>query len=705
MSIIQDIRDKYAKLTVVLIALALLGFILTDYFQSKSRAGGGSNSNTIGTVNGSSINYDEFMNKVEMTKQSMKSQGYPAAQADIQALDQTWNQEIDRLLLEEELNKLGIGVSKKEMGDIMYGPNAPQDLKSQFTDSITGQYDGLKAKQAIDRMLKDKQTPPEQKAQFNNYIAYLETQRKSDKYTSLLTNSVNYPRWIVEKENADASQIAKISFVNETFASISDSTIKVEDKAIADYISKHKEMFKQEESRSIAYVTFSAAPSAADTAETKNKLLSLKELFDTTSNIETFLISEGVSNYYNGYINGKTIQIGAKDSIFRTPVGSVYGPYLDGGSFVLAKVEGVRQMPDTAKVRHILIGTQQQGRDTTTAYNLADSLRKAIAGGANFDTLCAKFSDDGGSKDKGGVYEGVYSGQMVHQFNDYIFLNAVGSKGIVKTDFGYHYIEILSQKGGGAGYKIAYLPKEIITSKATDSKAQEDALKFASESKDIKSFDAAFEKEWKPKGYKKNIAENITPSSSQAGSAGTSRSFVRAIYDADLGDVIKPELIDNNYVVAVVTEVLNEGTMSVAKARMYVEPLLKNKKKAEMLKQKIGKVTTLEAAGTALGGKQIITVDSLRMTGKSPNPALGYEPRIGGAAFNPVNKGKIVPEALEGVNGVYVVRVDSVSATAVTVGDVASQRKAKEQQAKQSLNPQAALRNAATIKDKRSRRM
>ena len=36
---------------------------------------------------------------------------------------------------------------------------------------------------------------------------------------------------------------------------------------------------------------------------------------------------------------------------------------------------------------------------------------------------------------------------MVPEFNDFIFGNPVGSKGIVKTEFGYHYIEILSQKG------------------------------------------------------------------------------------------------------------------------------------------------------------------------------------------------------------------------------------------------------------------
>jgi peptidyl-prolyl cis-trans isomerase D len=55
MSIIQDIRDKYAKVTVVLIALALLGFVLTDYFQSRGRYGGGGGASSLGSVNGRTI--------------------------------------------------------------------------------------------------------------------------------------------------------------------------------------------------------------------------------------------------------------------------------------------------------------------------------------------------------------------------------------------------------------------------------------------------------------------------------------------------------------------------------------------------------------------------------------------------------------------------------------------------------------------------
>ena len=100
-----------------------------------------------------------------------------------------------------------------------------------------------------------------------------------------------------------------------------------------------------------------------------------------------------------------------------------------------------------------------------------------------------------------------------------------------------------------------------------------------------------------------------------------------------------------------------------------------NKKKAELIKKKIGNITTLEAASTALNNSPIQTVDSVRMSSRSGATALSFEPRITGAAFNPANKGKIVMEALEGNSGVYVIRVDEVSATPVTDANVVEQRK------------------------------
>lgn len=719
MSIMQTIREKGAKVTVVLIAIALLGFILTDYFSGKGRGGFVGGAKNIGKVNGKSVSYESFNKRVELMENNMKQQGYPSSPAlTQQALDQTWNQEISRLLLADEIDKLGMRISKKELGDILYGTNAPQDLKQQFSDETTGQYNPVLAKQNIDQMLK--KGTQEQKDNINNYINDLEEQRKQEKYIMLLANSINYPRWFVEKQTADNSLVAKVSMVKEVYTSIADSTIKIDDKEIAAYINKHKDEYKQEESRGIQYVSFSAAPSAADSVETSKALLELKPELQSTTNMELFLAAEGVSNYYNGYKSGKSIQSEYKDSILRTSVGEVYGPYLEGGNYVLAKVEGVRQMPDTVTLRHILVATIQRDpqtgqsfpvRDTATAKTRIDSIQTALRSGSNFDTLVVKLSDDPGSKDKGGVYENVPSGQMVSAFNDFIFLNPVGSKGIVKTEFGYHYIEILSQKGGGTGYKIAYLPKEIIASQETDSKAQNDANLFAGDCRDIKSFDQTFEKNWKSKGYVKGIATDIKRIGGEVRGLGYSRSFVRNIYAAKGGEVLKPERIDDNYIVAIVVEVLKEGTMAVLKARPQIEPLLINKKKADVLRKKVGTVTTLEAASTALNNNPIETVDSIRMSSRSGATALSFEPRITGVVFNPANKGKVCPEVLEGISGVYVIRVDEVAATPVTEGNVDDKRKLLKDQGKQMVsNPQApaypvnALRKAATISDKRAER-
>ncbi len=713
MSIIQTIREKGAKISVVLIALALLGFILTDYFAGKTRNQGGGGSKTIGSVNGTSIDGEDFQKEVDGMEAMMQQQGYPQGAAlTQQATQQAWEQSVNRIILTAEYDKLGMRVGKKELGDILYGPNAPQDLKKQFADEATGQFNPVKAKQAIDQMLKDKKTPAAQKEQFNNYVSQLEQQRKSEKYNALLANSSNVPRWFIEKQNADNSQLAKISLVKENYIVIPDSTVKIEDKQIASYISKHKEDFKQEESRSVSYVVFSAAPNAADSAEARNRLLTLKAELDSAKDIEQFLARQGSGNFYNGYISGKAIQIANKDSIFRTPVGRTYGPYLDGATYTVAKMIGVRQMPDTVKIRHILVATTQrdpqsgqmmQVRDTVSAKKLIDSIQTAIRSGSNFDTVCVKLSEDPGSKDKGGLYENVPSGQMVSPFNDYIFLNPVGSKGVVKTEFGYHYIEILSQKGSGPGYKIAYLPLEIVASQETDNAALNKANQFAADSKDQKSFDDTYEKTLKAQGLLKNLGMNIGPNDAVVQGLA-SRTFVKNIYAAKRGEVLKPERIGSDYVVAAVTEVFSEGTKSVAIARAFVEPLLRNQQKAEILKKKIGKITTLEAAAAILG-KPIETIDSVRMNLKTPPPALGIEPKVTGAAFNPSNKGKVVPEALDGINGVYVVRVDNISATPVTEGNVAEQRKAMYQDAKQrGANPLEGLKSASTIKDKRADR-
>lgn len=710
----------------IIIALALMIFVVMLAFENGGSLFRGGNSTTVGKVNGASIDYKDFMIKVGKQEKNMEARGYGSGSAlQQQAVDAVWNDEVNDILQKSELDKLGISVGKKEMGDILYGPNAPDDLKRLFTDTATGLYNGQLAKTNIDQLLKMKKGTAEQlqqREQFIDYINYLQSARIKDKYTSLLSNSINYPKWFIEKQIADNSQLATIALVRDNYASNTDSTIKISDKEIEEYLDKHKKEFKQQESRSISYVSFSTRPSGADSAAAKERVQTLKPEFDSVKNVERFFAAQGITTFKDDYQIASAVTSPVKDSIFKLPVGTVYGPYLDGSSYTLAKLLGIRQQPDMVKVRHILVETARQdpqtgqmtpSRDTVSARKLIDSIQEAIKKGSNFDTLCFKFSDDRGKFDQktkkftGGIYDSVKAGKMVPEFNDYIFGHSVGSKGVVKTEFGYHYIEILSQQGSVPAYKIAFLPKPIESSPETETNASNMAAQFAGDSPDQKRFDTNAAKLQKINGIVKGFAPDITPSSYQVNGLGQARQLIKSIYKAKLGEVLEPEQAGDNWVVAIVTEVNEEGTLSVAKARPQIESVLKNKKVAEKLKQKAGNITTLEAAAAVFGGKQIETIDSLRMLGAQSSPAargISSEPKVIGAAFNPANRGKVVPQLIEGASGVYVVRVDNVTATSVADANVAEQRKAKYQQGKQQAtyrSPIQVLRDAATIKDQR----
>ena len=129
---------------------------------------------------------------------------------------------------------------------------------------------------------------------------------------------------------------------------------------------------------------------------------------------------------------------------------------------------------------------------------------------------------------------------MVSEFNDFIFGNPVGAKGIVKTEFGYHYIEILSQKGNSPAYKIAYLAMPIEASPETDANASNAATLFAGDSRDQKSFDANAAKLSKEKGINKLGCGQYYSQWIQVPGVGISRPFVKSIYDAKLGQVLEP---------------------------------------------------------------------------------------------------------------------------------------------------------------------
>jgi len=653
MSIIQNIRDKGAWIIFTIIVIALVAFVLQDGIGKQ----GNTTVTDLGSVNGVNINKINFEEKLEIQVQNYASQGVKREQL----IGFLWNQEIDRILYSNEEEKLGITVGNKEINDVLFGTESP--FKQEFTDPNTGEFKVNDAKQAIAQVKKSKNQ--EQIKQIEKmYIEPSIENRLRNKYQALIVKGLQLPSWMVQKQYNESNSIANIDIVGIPYASISDSIIKVTDDEVANYIKENAAAFQVEEaSKSINFVGFSAAPTSADSANVLNTITALKADFQAAQDAAVFLNKVGSDlPFYNSYISGKSLQVPNKDAILAAGVGNTYGPYVDGKNYTIAKVIGVKQWPDSASVRHILIATAGQNgqiiRDDSAAKKLIDIIKSAIAGGASFDEMVLKYSDDAGSKEKGGKYEMFPQAQMVGPFNDFSFDNTVGSKGVVKTDFGYHYIEVLKQTPRSPAYKIAYLSKAILPSSETIGVASAAAAAFATASKDIKSFNqeaVKLNKQTFPAAGIKSMDYEIP-------GLGESRTLVRWIYENDLNAVSEPTEIGDSYYVAIITGEEKVGLASVASAKPQVEGILRDQKKAIQIKQNF-KGSTMEAI--AASAKTIIQpADSVNFN-YSLIPGIGNEPKLVGAAFNKALLNK--PSApIAGNAGVFVISVKSQGAKAAT---------------------------------------
>jgi peptidyl-prolyl cis-trans isomerase D len=651
MSIIQNIRERGAWIIFGIIAIALIAFILQDGIGRKR---GSTDVTTLGKVNGEVINKIDFEEKLDLQVKNYESQGVKREQL----IGYLWNQEIDRLLFIVEEKKLGISVGTKELSDVLFGSESP--FKQEFTDKTTGEFKVNDAKQAVAQIKKSKNT-----TQINQvekfYIEPAIENRLRGKFQALVVKGVQMPSWLAEKQLSETTNIASISFVGVPYTSIVDSTIKVTNDDIAAYVKENAAAYQVEEaSRSIGYVGFSAAPSSADSANAKEALIALKADFKNATDPAVFLNKSGTElPYYNSYISKKAIMVPQKDSIFNAGVGNLFGPYIDGKNYTIAKVIGTKQWPDSASMRHILIATVnptngQLIRDDSAAKKLADSISVAIKGGATFESLCTKYSNDEASKLKGGVYPMFPQAQMVLPINDFSFDNTVGSKGVVKTEFGYHYIEVLKQTPRGPAYKIAYLSKGILPSNETITSASTAAAQFASTSKDLKSFNANAVK------IKKQVlpATGIKINDFDIQGVGPSRATVRWIFDNSVGSVSEPFEVGDFYFVAAVSGIEKEGIASVESARPQVEGVIRDKKKADKIRNSL-KGNTL-ASISASAHASIQKADSISFS-YSMIPGLGNEPKIVGAAFNKslINK---TSEPIAANTGVFTISVNSVGA-------------------------------------------
>jgi len=712
MAVLNKIRQRSIFL-IIIIALALFSFIIGDIFQNLDSS---SKSQTVvATVNGEDIERDAFMNQVEnIQRQSGGSV------SNTQAMNRVWDQEVRNKVMQTQYDAVGISIERDYMRQLL-----KQNLGSfeEFKNEA-GLFDEDKLNEFIANL---KAIAPETttlNGSAVNYKAWTDFEQSISQtgvqqtYFNLVKAGVIGTLTEGELEYVLENDKADIKYVQIPFTSIADSLVSVKKSEVASYVKANPSKYKVEASRDLVYVQFKEVASLEDEQQIQADLTALiadkvefneaakaNETvvgFQNTTDVKAFVNANSSVKYNDAYVFASSFPTTVADQITGLKSNEVFGPYKDGAAYKLSKQVAKKMMSDSTKVRHILIpfvGTVRADASVTKtdaqAKTTADSIYKVIRSKRSKFKNLLSLSSDKVSNEKEGVIEFAYTDAFAEEFKAYAFENPKGSLGVVKTDFGYHIIEILDQGKKQEAFKIATIVQEIEPSIKTIDGVFTDKSKF-----EIAVANADFNEVAKENNYTTSPVSSIKELDETIPGLGVQRAIVRWSFEegVEVGDFKSFNTSGGGFVVAKVTAVNEAGLMSVEKASITALPEIRKEKKAELIKDRIT-ATTLEAIASD-EGQTVKTALAVNMK----NPTLsgaGREPKVIGTAFGLVEGA--TSKLIVGANGVYAIQLTKLTPAEPLPNYQASANRVG--QAKSSaVNTQLynALKEASDIEDNRA---
>jgi len=641
MAVLSKIRQRSFFL-IIIIALALFSFVLADVIQSGTFS---SDANNVGSVNGTDIDAQQFMQNVAMIEK--QGQGTTSTQA----LNSAWDQEVRRIILTEEFEKLGLKVGSEQLINVIkQNPNLAQN--PQFLNAA-GQFDENKFKES----LKGIKNAPDQTQwlQWKEFEKNIERYAVEQMYNTMIKSGVYTTKAEGKFQYKLENDKANFDYVTVAFSTVNDDQVKVTDAEIIDFMKKSPKKYKSDNTTSVDFVLVENKPSKEDEQAMLSSIGDVKVKFDSVANVGEFVNANSDIKFDSTYVTKKDLPIDYQEQLFNLPVGGVFGPYVFNGHQCISRMIA-KKGNASAKASHILLAYKGAPQSTATrtkeeAQALAnDLLAQVKANPGNFVMLAMANSDDPGSKNNGGEYDNITPGQMVPQFNDYVFNNPVGSIGVVETDFGFHVIKVTAKYDAVLMGTVA---QKIQPSEATIDAIYTKASQLEADANENKDFAAIAKKA----GFEVVPATNLKGSDEYVQGIGSQREIVRWSFnkDTEIGDVRRFE-VPQGFVIAKLKDRNESGLLPIDIAKLQVEPIIKNQKKAEIIKKKMSG-NTLEAVAKASGASvQIAAGVSL----KAPViPNIGNEPKVVGKAFG-LTPGK-TSEIIEGTSGMFMVRAKAVT--------------------------------------------
>ena len=683
MAVLEKIRVKFGILITVLVALALLSFIL-DPTTLRSAFDRFSSDNKVGTMNGKSVSYKEFYEELNTYTEIAKMMGQNPSSEEQQAQlrDAAWQSIFDNEVFIPKAEAAGLSVGEEEMLDLTQGNNISPVLLQQglFLDR-----DGNFSRETVVDFVQS--IDSDDSGSSAAYWSFLEEgvfrNQLYAKYASLLEKSDVLSDLEKARLVADGNVTADVDFVFEPISFVTDSTVKVSSEEIRRYFNDHKEQFKQPANRDIEYVMWEVVPSAQDYADTKAEFDALYEDFAKADNLKAFVTLNSDSKWNPYYFTEDQLSVTPEfqQTAFHAPVGTVSPVVTEDKAYAAMRVADVRMMADSA---HVYYKVYPYSQEAEADVFVNDQLRK---------TDISQFTEMGWITQDFILANGLNELDTAFDSPQKVFkVKNVNNQAILA-------VYVPERTKALKKVQVATLMKNVLPSDETYRDFQMKAVEFAD------ACDGKYEN-FQKLSQEQNLPvipiNNMLQTNRRIGPADNAREVVSWVFDkkTKAGQVSDLKIVDNKYYfVTAVTKVRKEGYADIQDVASDISSLLQARKtvavKLDEVKEKIAGLTTLEQVaetlGTTVSHYPGISFGSTQFN--QNDPAL-----VGAVAAAP--EGTI--QTVGGNVGVYVFEVSNRTAgNFFSENDAATQLARKASWHNSIL--QSVIANEADIKDNRAR--
>lgn len=666
MAALGKIRSK-GGILVGAIGLALFAFLAGDAARSCDGIKGEARQQ-IGEILGKKTSVqdyqkliDEYQSAIKFTMQRDNLTDQELKQVE----DQVWQQLVSNRVIEADAEKVGLTVTEKEIQNVLNEGTNPMLVQTPFVNQQTGRFDVNALKQFFDSYNKAKAAKSPQVEQMQAIYDYwlfveknLRAQLLGQKYQALLASCVLSNKAEAKMAFKDNNEESQIQLASLAYSTVKDADVKVTDDDLKAKYAELKPAFRQNvETRDIKFVDFQIKASAADRSQVVKEMNDFQKQLASAADPAAVVSKSGSEIPYLGLpVSNKAYQqypdIASKiDSLSVGTTGVVENA--QDNTLNIIRVLSKAQLADSIQFRQINIAAATPDE----ARAKADSIQKALAGGADFDALAKRYGQTGEKVwFTGQQYEMAPSmNQDNRTFVNALLNGEVNATQNLALTQGNIILQVLDKKAFTTKTTAAVIKKVVDFSKATRSNAYNKFSEFVAKSSTV----ADLEKNAPKSGYQVQSLNDISTAEHYVGGIPGTRDALKWLFEAKQGQVSPLYECGNNdhLLVIALTAVHPQGYRSWDDAQ--VKEILKREvikdKKAEKLMAKLKGVNSIAAAQAK--GAKVSSVNQITFAAPAFVQATGsVEPALSGAVAGTA-AGKFSKAPVKGNAGVYVFQV------------------------------------------------